>query len=105
MSHLPRIVDENLHRVEQLLEERSPYAETEIVSVTFPSSANADHVIAHTLQVANPENIHYEVVQQNQAAIVYDNQGAGRLPWGTGYIVLRCDTADAVMTLRLSIPR
>lgn len=100
-----RIWDDELRWTNQDLEDRAPTADSEIVTVTFPSSPDTDQVVPTTLTPADPENIHYEVVRQNQAAIVYDSQAAGRSAWQPGYLILRCDTASAVVTLRLSVPR
>jgi hypothetical protein len=81
-----------------------PYTAFQYVDVTF-STANTDYPIAHTLQPANPEDIDYEVVRKDRAGDLYHDQTGTRKAWGTGYIILRCSVASAVMTLRLSLRR
>lgn len=108
MSHLIPTADPGLRKAFLHIDEelsRNPYATSEIVEVTFPSGADSDHIIRHSLRPLDPEAIDYEVIRQEQAAIVYHDAGASRRIWSTGYVVLRCNVASAVVTLRLSTRR
>ena len=87
------------------LEESSPFVAYQYVTVTFPSSPNTDYPIAHSLTPQSAEAVDYEVVRKDRAADVYHDQTGTRKAWGTGYIILRCNTASAVVDLRLSIRR
>lgn len=82
-----------------------PITAFEYVTVTFPATPNTDYDIAHTLLPANPERIDYEVVKRDRACGVYNDQSGTRRKWQAGYITLRCDTASAVVDLRLSVRR
>jgi hypothetical protein len=86
------------------LEEASPFTTFQYLTVTF-DTANTDFSIPHNLRPSNSEDIDYEVVRKDRAADVYHDQTGTRRAWGTGFIVLRCSTANAVVDLRLSIRR
>ena len=74
----------------------------EYVTVTFPSSPNTDYVVSHTLEPIDPEDVDYEVVRRDSAAIVYNDQSGTRRAWKSGYVVLRCNVASATVDLRLT---
>ena len=96
-------------RSETSLRRGIPYGSFEYVDVVFNATANVDTDIRHSLSPDNPEEIDWEVVQWRFASapaggvIVYKHTGAGRRPWGEGYITLRCNIASARATLRLSV--
>lgn len=79
-----------------------PFSVYQYVDVTF-GDANVDAFIQHNLPASDPEKVRYEVVSADRAARVYHDQSATRRAWGTGYILLRCDVANAVVRLRLSL--
>lgn len=89
---------------DQLLQ-GSPYAQYERVEVTFPSTANADAVIRHHLNVVNPEGVDYQILRADRAGEVYHDQSASRKAWGAGFIVLRASVASLKATLLLTVPR
>ena len=74
----------------------------EYVTVTFPSTPGTDITVPHGLQPTDPEAVDYEVVKADRAARVYNDQSGTRHTWGVGDILLRCDTANAVIDLRLT---
>jgi hypothetical protein len=83
----------------------SPFAQYERVEVTFPSSANTDVVVKHSLQPTSPEDIEYTVLKLDRAGRVYNDQSATRKSWKQGYIYLRCDVASVKATVLLTAPR
>ena len=87
------------------LEQSSPYVAYQYLTVTFPSSANSDYPIAHSLTPLNVEEVDYEVVRKDRACDVYHDQSGTRTVWGEGYIILRCTVASATVDVRLSIRR
>lgn len=88
---------------DQEKQELGPYGQYEEVNVTFPATAGTDLIVRHSLKPYTPEHIDYEIVRQNQPAIVYQDGAATRTPWQDGYIVVRCNMANAKVTLRLSV--
>jgi hypothetical protein len=87
------------------LEQVSPITAFQILTVTFPSTPNLDHPIAHTLTPTNPELVDYEIIRKDRAGDVYHDQSGTRQAWGSGYVILRCNVASAVMDIRLSLRR
>lgn len=88
---------------QQEWQEMSPYGQYEEVEVTFPSTAHTDVEVPHSLAGYTPEHIDYQIIRQNQPAIVYHDGSADRRPWQKGYIIVRCNIPNAVVTLRLSV--
>lgn len=82
-----------------------PYSKFEYVTVTFPAVANTAIDVGHSLAPPDANNVDYEVVRADRACRVYDDQSGTRRTWQTNYIVLKCDTASAVVQLRLSLRR
>jgi hypothetical protein len=91
-------------RVQGELYKSSPYSKFQYVTVTF-GTANSDLDVPHDLNPNDPEGVDYEVVRADRACKVYDKQSGTRRAWASNYIVLRCDTAFAVVQLRLSLRR
>ena len=101
-------------RVEGELKKSSPFARYEYVTVTFPSGADTDIDVAHTLDPDDPDLIDYEVVGRASHSTsgtaltqghVYHNTSGSRRAWGSNYITLRCTAASNIITLRLSVRR
>lgn len=87
------------------VENRLPFALTQYVEVTFPSTANTDLVIPHTLNPADPEAVRFLVVSQEAAGHVYRDASASRRAWGTAYVILRSDIASLGARLLLFTER
>lgn len=80
-----------------------PLAQWEVVDVTFPTGANTDCVIPHTLSPHNPEAINYIPIRKAQAADVYHDVSGTRTAWQSTYIILRSTVASARVTLLLFV--
>ncbi len=86
-----------------------PYTQYEYVRVTFNSTANANTDVKHSLEVNDPEAIDFQVVGWEFAAapgtvpVVYRDISATRRPWGTNYVVLRCNVASAIANVLLTV--
>lgn len=88
----------SLERWAPAVEARFPWANTQFVTVTF-GTANADHDIAHTLNVGgNANNIRWIVVSATSAAVIYRDGSATAKAWTANRIWLR---ASATGTVRL----
>lgn len=79
------------------------YSRYQYVPVTF-GAANTDLVVEHSLAPSVPDTVHYQVLQADRACRVYHDQSLTRRSWAAGYVVLRNDTANAVVTLLLTLP-
>jgi len=80
---------------------QTPVATFELVRVTF-GTANQDVDIAHHLNPDNPESVHYVVVGQSAAGVVYQDNSATRKPWQQTHIFLRRSAVtDAIILLFL----
>lgn len=79
-----------------------PFSHFQYLDVEF-GDADVDTIVEHSLFTTDPEAVNYEVVRSDQACRVYHDSSATRKLWGQGYIILRSDTADAVVRLRLSL--
>lgn len=101
----PRFVEQTVNRLDASVNAATPVAAFQYVDVTFPSNADTDIDIKHTLPVTDPDSVRYEVVRKDRACDVYDDQSGSRRAWTTTAIYLRCDTASAVCRLRLSLER
>lgn len=75
-------------------EESSPCTNFEYVEVTF-GTANTDKDIRTSLRVAAQDDLSYLLVKSDRACVIYNDQSATRKVWQTGYVILRCDTANA----------
>lgn len=84
-------------------DKKQPFAQWEEVDVTFPSSANTDIEVPHTLMPTDPEAINYIVLRKDRAGDVYHNTAYNRKPWQSTYILLRCTVASAQMKLLLYV--
>ncbi len=94
-----------LNRLEERLDKQSPWADYEFVDVTFSLGANVDHDVPTRLTPEDPEAIRYQVVEADRACDIYHNQAVGRATWQPGYVLLRSNTADAVVRLLLGVER
>ena len=95
----------NEQQLWEALQKSSPFTSFQEVDVTFPTTANADQVVTHTLVTSDPENVRVVVVRQDVAGSVYRDETASRRLWGKGYIVLRASVASMVAKVLLGIPR
>lgn len=68
---------------------RTPTAQWEIVTVTFPDTPDTDLVIPHKLEPPTPEYIDYWVVKTSGPPLVYHDNASGRKSWGKGFVILR----------------
>jgi hypothetical protein len=80
---------------------KQPLAQWEEVDVTFSSTANADTLVEHHLEPANPDAVYYIPVRKDRVAQVYHDTSVTRKSWQNGFILLRSDVASARMTLLL----
>lgn len=80
-----------------------PWAQWEIVNVTFNATANVDTQIDHTLTPPTPEHVNYIVLRSNGAQSIYHDATGTRRPWGAGYLILRSNVASAKATLLLTV--
>lgn len=78
-------------------------AQSQYLTVTFPTTANQDQIVQHLLTPPTAELVYYEVVRADRACHIYDDQSTTRKPWTPTYIVLRSDVASALVTLRLFV--
>jgi hypothetical protein len=87
--------------VDRITRSQSPIAKWEYVDVTFNASANGNTDVRHTLAPADVESVRYLPVKWEftsapaAAPIIYRDTSATRRPWGTDYLVLRCNVASA----------
>jgi hypothetical protein len=94
----------DLARLRDEFEKSSPFAAFEYVPVTF-LAADSDLDVIHHLSPLTPEQIDYQIVRKDRACDVYHDTSGTRRAWGRGFITVRCDTQDAVVTLLLTIRR
>lgn len=97
-------MDRTIQQLERKVDRQDPFAQYQRVVVTF-GAADTDVDIAHQLKPATAESIEYIVLRRDKAGDVYHDTSATRIPWAEGLIRLRCETADAVVTLLLMVPR
>lgn len=76
------------------LAERWPFAKWELVDVTFPTTPDTDLTIPHLLKPSTPGDVHYMVIKQTTAGVVYETDVVGRKPSTTNFLVLRSDVAS-----------
>ena len=82
---------------------RLPIAQYEYVDVTF-GSANTDYDIRYTsLKPPNPQEVRYLVVSSDRACQVYEDLSGTRRAWASGFVILKCSTANAVVRLLLFV--
>ncbi|HYE78035.1 MAG TPA: hypothetical protein VEI97_08620 [bacterium] len=88
-------------RLEDALLRLCPSRQWEIKTVTFPSTANTDLDIAHTLTPTLPELVRYSIIQASSPQIVYHDTSATRTAWENGIIRLRSTQPGGQVTLLL----
>lgn len=101
----PTISSLELSQIKREFLAATPFTDFEFVDVTFPVGANTDKDIRTTLTPDDPNNIDYLVIRADRACAVYHDQSGTRRVWQRGYVVLRCNTANAVCTIMLFIRR
>jgi GH25 family lysozyme M1 (1,4-beta-N-acetylmuramidase) len=78
-----------------------PFGQYEFVDVTFNSTAHGDTEVKHSLILSDPEAVRVIPVEWKFASTPVDppyiwrNSASTRRPWGTGYIILRCNLSSA----------
>jgi len=83
-------------RLDIELHNRTPVGRWEIVDVEL-GGADLDFVIPHNLKPSNPYDVHYSVIKQTTAGVLYEAvQGStpNAKAWESDYIVLRSDVAN-----------
>lgn len=84
-----------------------PFGQYEFVDVTFNSTANGDTEIKHSLVGSDPEAIRAVAIEWQftttpvESPYIWRNIASTRRPWGTGYIILKCNLASARARLLL----
>lgn len=89
--------------LDQELHLRIPFGIWQIVDVTFPSTPDTNLVIRHTLAPTKPGDVHYTVIKQTTAGVVYEALDADRKLWTPEFIVLRSDVGGWNGRLLLSL--
>lgn len=92
-----------LARLEDSLLRLCPTRQWELVTVTFPATANTDLDIAHTLGIQDPDLVDYLVVQAAQPCQVWHDTSATRTPWASGLLRLRCTVPTAKVVILLTV--
>ena len=96
----------SIQRPDGIIITGSPWAQYERVTVTFPSTPNTDLIVRFsTLRPPDVNQVEYLVVNKDRGGSVYNDHSATRKAWGSGFIVLRSDTANMTATILLTVPR
>jgi hypothetical protein len=85
-----------------LLKQMTPASQYQEVDVTF-GAADTDFEILHRLQPPTPEHVNYQILRKDRAADVYHDATVTRKAWRDGVVILRCSTANAKVTLLLTV--
>ena len=97
-----------LLRIIASLDNAIPSDTYQFVTVSFPT-ANTDVVIPTNLRPPNPEGIYYMPVDYlgppPSSPSIYRDVSVTRKAWGTGFIVLRCNTSPLNVVLLLITKR
>lgn len=91
-----------IDRIPEQIDKRSPTASWQIVQVTF-TEPSVDLVIPHRLETPDPEQITYEVLRVTGPCNVWHDGSPDRIPWGKGYVRLRCNQAPIQADILLTI--
>lgn len=94
----------------QLFRKATPNTDFEHVTVTFPSVADQDMVIATVLRPTDPEAVFYRVVDLQfisapTTPCIYRDTSTTRRTWSSGNIILRCNVASVTAVLELFTKR
>src|SRR5690348_5189855 len=87
---------------QEQFEKRSPIGQWQMVTVTF-DAADTDVIVRHNLPAPLPEQIDYEVVRANGPVVIYHDGSPSRRKWGSGFIILRANTATVTADIRLTV--
>ena len=93
----------DFERLEDDLLRFCPTRKWQILSLTFPSTANTDFDIPHKLNANDPEGIGWIVLQAGQPVVIYKDISATRIPWARGVVRLRCTVPSAQVVLALVV--
>lgn len=89
--------------LEERFQSASPSTRYEYTDVYF-ETADVDVAVEHELLPVLPEQVNYEVVQATAPVVVYHDGSPERRAWTQNIVQLRCNTGNARVRLRLSIP-
>lgn len=92
--------DDVLGHLDDSIRDSIPYVGHQYVTVRF-TTADTDLDISHSLKGKDPEAVAYHVVRADRPCNVYQDLSSSRRPWGTGFIILRCSTANATVRILL----
>ena len=99
------LLQKALGHLEALLDRQSPAARFQYVDVTFPSGANTDIDIPHSLKAPDPSAIRFQVVSADRAVAVYRDLSGSAKAWTPSVIYLRASVASAACRLLLTVER
>lgn len=97
--------------IEEMVNRGAPFSRWEYVPVTFPSTANIDVIVRHSLNPTDPESVVFQVLNPAHltapaaATYVYKDSSATRKPWQGGYIVVRSTGTSYSCILLVALPR
>jgi hypothetical protein len=103
-------VREHLNRIRELeliARIRDSFGQFEYKDVVFNGTAGSDTEISHSLDAADPEKVRAIPVMWEfittpvEPPYIYRSGASNRRPWGPGYIILRCNVANAVVRMLL----
>lgn len=92
-------IGREIQRQDENLNAFVPSRQWEIVTVAF-ENANEDTEVLHSLVVADPKQIRYQVLQASAPVVVFHDPMSD---WGAGIIKLRCTSDDVTVHLLLTI--
>lgn len=98
---------QELKALAQQIAKAVPTTQFEYVDVTFNGTAHGDTEIRHSLSVKDPEQVRVIPVEWRFPSLpvdtpfVYKDTSSSRRPWGLGYLILRCNLANAQARLLL----
>lgn len=78
-----------------------PFAQWQLVDITFSATADTDTPVEHNLTPPTPEHVNYLVMRTDCAGVVYHDTTYNRTAWRSGVIQLRNSVASARATLLL----
>lgn len=91
-------------QLETLLRRQDPAAQYQYIEVVFPATADQDVIVQHKLTPPTPNGVYYQVVKADRPCNVYQDTASTAKAWTSSYIVLRCDTPSAAVTLCVIVP-
>jgi hypothetical protein len=86
-------------RETRIPEARLPFGRSQLVTVTTPSTANAEFAVPHELPPSRAQEVQWLVVDKDRAVDCYRSRRT------SGVLYLKATVASAVVTLLLFLPR